>query len=54
MDNFMLMAHSREASLLLRGRVEELLHRLGLQRSPKTGLWELRSVGDHLGLTIDL
>jgi hypothetical protein len=37
MDDFMFMAHSREASLLLRDRVEELLHRLGLQRNPKKG-----------------
>jgi hypothetical protein len=50
MDDFMFMAHSREAALLLRHRVEALLHRLGLQHNPKKGVWE----PTHLGLTIDL
>jgi hypothetical protein len=54
MDDFMFMAHSREAILLQRDRVEALLHRLGLHRNPKKGLWEPTQVGDHLGLTIDL
>jgi hypothetical protein len=40
MDDFMFMAHSREAALLIRDRVEALLHRLGLQRNPKKGMWE--------------
>jgi hypothetical protein len=38
MDDFMFMAHSREAALLLRDRVEALLHRLGFQRNPQKGL----------------
>jgi hypothetical protein len=50
MDDFMFMAHSREASLLLRDRVEALLHRLGLRRNHKKGLWEPTQVADHLGL----
>jgi hypothetical protein len=54
MDDFMFMAHSCEAALLLRDRVEALLHRLGLQRNPKKGVWEPTQVGDYLGLTIDL
>jgi hypothetical protein len=55
LDDFMLIAHSREATrLLIRKRVEALLHRLGLQRNPKKGLWEPTQVGDHLGLAIDL
>jgi hypothetical protein len=54
MDNFMFMARSREVALLLRDRVEALLHRLGLQRNPKKGLWEPTQVGAHLGLSIDL
>jgi hypothetical protein len=54
MDDFMFMAHSREAARLLRDRVEALLHRLALQRSPQKGMWEPTQVGDHLGLTIDL
>jgi hypothetical protein len=52
MVDFMFMAHSREAALLLRDRVEALLHRLGLQRNPKKGLWDPTQVGDYLGLTI--
>jgi hypothetical protein len=54
MDDFMFMANSREAALILRNRVEALLHRLGLQRNPNKGHWEPTQVGDHLGLTIDL
>jgi hypothetical protein len=54
MDGFMVMACSREAALRLRNRVAALLHRLGLQRNPKKGLWEPTHVGDHLGLTMDL
>jgi hypothetical protein len=30
MDDFVFMAHSREIALLLRDRIETLLHRLGL------------------------
>jgi hypothetical protein len=54
MDDFMFMAHSCKASLFLRDRVEALLHRFGLQRNPKKGLWQATQVGDFLGLTIDL
>jgi hypothetical protein len=45
MDDFTFMADSRAATLLLRDRVETSLHRLGLQRSPKKGLWEPTQVG---------
>jgi hypothetical protein len=54
MDDFVFMAHSREATLPLHDLVEALLHRLGLQRNPKKGLWKSTQVGDHLGLMIDL
>jgi hypothetical protein len=54
MDDFLFMANSREAALLLRDHVEALLHRLGLHRNATKGLWEPIQVGDHLGLTIDL
>jgi hypothetical protein len=54
MDDFMFMAISRKATLLLRDRVEALLHRLGLQRNPKKGMLEHTQVSDHLGLAIDL
>jgi hypothetical protein len=50
----MLMAHSLEATLLLRDLVEALQHRFGLQRNPTKGLWEHTQVGDHMGLTTDL
>jgi hypothetical protein len=50
MDVFMLMAYSREGALLLRDRVEALLHRLGLQRNPKKGMWEPTQVKDHPAL----
>jgi hypothetical protein len=48
------MANSCEVAVLLRDRVEALLHRLSLQRNPNKGLWEPTQVGDHLFLTIDL
>jgi hypothetical protein len=54
MNDFLFMAHSRETTLLLRDRVEALLHRLGLQRNPRKGMWEPTQVGDHLSLSIDL
>jgi hypothetical protein len=54
MDDLMFIAHSSARTLLLRDRVQALLHRLGLQRNPKKGLWEPTQVGDYLGLTIDL
>jgi hypothetical protein len=49
MDDFMFTACSREATLLLRDRVEALLHRLGLQRNTNKGLWEPTQHGhkDH-------
>jgi hypothetical protein len=53
MDDFWFIVNSREASILLRNRVEALLHRLGLHRNPNKGLWEPTLLGDHLGLTID-
>jgi hypothetical protein len=53
-DDFLFMASSRDAALLLRDRVEALLHRLGLHRNPNKGMWKPTQVGDHLGLTIDL
>jgi hypothetical protein len=52
MDDLLFIAYSREAALLLRDRVEAQLHRLGLQRIPKKGMWEPKQVGDHVGLTI--
>jgi hypothetical protein len=54
MDDFMFMASSYEAAILLRDRVETLLHQLGLQRNPDKGMWQPTQVGNHLGLTVDL
>jgi hypothetical protein len=54
MDDFVFLADSRAAALLVRDRVETLLHRLGLQRSPKKGLWEPTHAGNYLGLTMHL
>jgi hypothetical protein len=38
MDDFMFMASSCEAALVLRDRVETLLHQFGLQRNPDKGM----------------
>jgi hypothetical protein len=54
MDDFLFMASSYEATLLLRDHIETLQHRLGLQRNPDKGLWQPTQVGNHLGLTVDL
>jgi hypothetical protein len=55
MDDFLFMASSRDAALLLRDVIEALMHRLGLQRNPNKGMWdEPTQVGDHLGLATGL
>jgi hypothetical protein len=54
MDDFMFMANLYDAALLLRNRIETLLHRLGLQRNPDKGSWQPIQVGTHLGITVDL
>jgi len=54
MDDFLFMASSYDAALLLRDRIETLLNRLGLQRNPDKGLWQPTQVGTHLGMTVDL
>jgi hypothetical protein len=54
MDDFLLLAHSYNAAILLRQRVEALLEQLGLQRNPKKDVTTPTQVRDHLGLTIDL
>jgi hypothetical protein len=54
MDDFLFMASSYDATLLLRNRIETLLHRLGLQRNPEKGSWQPTQVGTHLGMTVDL
>jgi hypothetical protein len=54
MDDFMFLADSYSAALLLRQRVESLLEQLGLLRNPTKGVWTPIQLGDHLDLTIDL
>jgi hypothetical protein len=54
MDDFLFLADSYNAALLLRQRIDDMLAQLGLQRNPKKGVWTPTEVGDHLGLTVDL
>jgi hypothetical protein len=54
MDDFMFLADSYNAALLLRHRIEALLAQLGLERNLKKGVWTPTKVGDHWGLTVDL
>jgi hypothetical protein len=55
MDDYMLFVDSHAITvLLLRNRVETLLHRLGLQFNPKKDWWKSIQVGDHLNFSIDL
>jgi hypothetical protein len=54
MDDFLFLADSYSAAVLLRQRIEAMLAQLGLQRNPKNGVWTYTQVGDHLGLTVDL
>jgi hypothetical protein len=53
MDDFVFLADSCDAALLLRQRADSLLSRLGLLHNPKKGILTPTQVGDHLGLTID-
>jgi hypothetical protein len=54
MDDFLFLAESYRAALLLRGFIEAMLDELGLLCNPKKGVWTPTQVGDHPGLTIDL
>jgi hypothetical protein len=54
MDDFLFLADSYNAALLLRQRIDASLTQLGLERNPKEGVWTLTQVGNHLGLTVDL
>jgi hypothetical protein len=53
-DDFIFLADSYDAALLLQQRVDSLLERLGLLRNPTKGVWTPTQVGDHLGLIVDL
>jgi hypothetical protein len=54
MDDFLFLADSYDAALLLRQRIDDMLTQRGLQRNPKKGVRTPTQVGDHLGLTIYL
>ena len=47
-DDFLFLAHSLAAALLLRARVESLLTRLGLKRNPRKGEWDPTQALTHL------
>jgi hypothetical protein len=51
-DDFLLIASTKEEALTLRHRVAELLDRLGLLRHPTKGFWAPAQVGHHLGIDI--
>ena len=53
-DDFLFLASSLAAALLLRARVESLLTSLCLQRNPKKGEWEPTQSLTHLGMRVDL
>jgi hypothetical protein len=54
-DDFLFLADSYNAVLLLRQRIDALFAQLGLQHNPKNVVWTTPTqVDDHLGLTVDL
>jgi hypothetical protein len=54
MNDFLFLANSCEAALLLRARMDTLLLRLCLLRNAKKGILHSTHVGEHLGLTVNL
>jgi hypothetical protein len=46
-------ASSEQASLKVRERLDELLHKLGLLCHPTKALWETKQFGHHMGINID-
>jgi hypothetical protein len=54
MGDFMFLAESYNAALLLRQHIGALLEQIDLLRNPKEGVWTSTRVDDHLGLTVDL
>jgi hypothetical protein len=53
MNDFLFLAYSCLATLMLRTRVDALLTRLCLLRNPRKNIWISIHVGDHLGLAVD-
>jgi hypothetical protein len=54
MEDFLFLADSYHAALLLLSRIETMLARQSLLRNPKKGVRTPTQVSDHMGLTIDL
>ncbi|KAK3243658.1 hypothetical protein CYMTET_46705 [Cymbomonas tetramitiformis] len=54
MDDFLIIAKTREEAFVQRERVQRVLARLGLTRNEKKGQWEPGQLIEHLGLEVDL
>ena len=54
MDDFLVIAKTREEAFVQRERVQRVLARLGLTRNEKKGQWEPGQLIEHLGLEVDL
>ncbi|KAK3242436.1 hypothetical protein CYMTET_47877 [Cymbomonas tetramitiformis] len=53
MDDFLVIAQTRDDAFVQRDRVEKHLSRLGLFRNEKKGHWEPTQLAKHLGLEVD-
>ncbi|KAK3238202.1 hypothetical protein CYMTET_51766 [Cymbomonas tetramitiformis] len=54
MDDFLIIAKTKEEAFVQRERVQRVLARLGLTRNEKKGQWEPLQLIEHLGLEVDL
>ena len=54
MDDFLILAKTKEEAFVQRERVQRVLARLGLTRNEKKGQWEPGQLIEHLGLEVDL
>ncbi|KAK3252622.1 hypothetical protein CYMTET_38083 [Cymbomonas tetramitiformis] len=54
MDDFLILASTKEEAFVQRERVRRALARLGLTRNEKKGQWEPGQLIEHLGLEVDL
>ncbi|KAK3250630.1 hypothetical protein CYMTET_39998 [Cymbomonas tetramitiformis] len=54
MDDFLIIAKTKEEAFVQRERVQRVLARLGLTRNEKKGQWEPGQLIEHLGLEVDL
>ena len=53
MDDFLVLAKTKEEAFRARERVQWVLDNLGLRRNPTKGVWEPGQVVEHLGLEVD-